>query len=171
VDRHRPPGAGLLYNPDAQPELDIRPLLTERLCLVSRLQDGGHGPVPLRTLGDYPLILPERLHVIRRQLDTQATLAGLKLRVVWEVSSVASILDLVGAGLGHAVLTDSAVAISGRADTLVARPLVDPGLPSVLCLATSARHRPSPLVRQASHLLQELVHALPQGMAAGSRPG
>jgi exodeoxyribonuclease V alpha subunit len=42
------------------------------------------------------------------------------------------------------------VAASGRADALRVRALVQPRLNSMLCLAVSARQRPSPLVRQIS---------------------
>ena len=84
---------------------------------------------------------------------------------------MASIIDLVCAGYGHAVLTASAVMASGRADELTVRPLVEPGLTSVLCLATSVHKRPSPLTRQATRLLTELVRGLPQGAAARSQPG
>jgi LysR family nitrogen assimilation transcriptional regulator len=191
---------GLLYNPEAQPGLEIRPVLEERLCLVERTAPlpagtrpapepvppesgawppaatrpaGGttRAPLPLRELVRYQLILPERLHVIRRQLDTQAALAGLTLDIAWEVSSIAAIIDLVCAGYGHAVLTASAVAASGRGDELAVRPIIEPSLSSVLCLATSARQRPSPLTRQAALLLGELVRSLPQGTAAQSLPG
>jgi LysR family nitrogen assimilation transcriptional regulator len=41
----------------------------------------------------------------------------------------------------------------------------------MLCLAVSARQRPSPLVRQTTTLLTELVRALPQATAAASQPG
>ena len=88
-----------------------------------------------------------------------------------EVSSIAAIIDLVCAGYGHAVLHASAVAASGRADLLRARPLVEPRLNSMLCLAVSAHKRPSPLMRQAIRLLSELVRSLPQGAAAQSQPG
>ena len=88
-----------------------------------------------------------------------------------EVSSIAAIIDLVCAGYGHAVLHASAVAASGRADALRVRTLVQPNLNSMLCLAVSARQRPSPLVRQTTALLTDLVRALPQGVAAASQPG
>jgi LysR family nitrogen assimilation transcriptional regulator len=157
---------GLLYNPQPQPALEISPVMEEPLCLVTPL---GAGPgaraprvagsaMPLRALPDYPLVMPERSHVIRRVLEAQATLAGLKL-------------DIACAGYGHAVLTESAVRASGRADELLVRPLVQPALTSVLCLATSVHRRPSPLSRQATKLLVELVKALPQGEAARSQPG
>lgn len=168
---------GLLYHPDAQPGLDFTPLLEERLCLVDRLgaSAGGEpvarGPLPLRDLAGYRLVLPERAHVIRRLLDTQAMLAGLALDIAWEVSSVAAIIDLVCAGHGQAVLTASAVAASGRADALVVRPIVEPALPSVLCLAASSRQRPTPLIRHVTQLLTDLVRRLPQAAAAPSLPG
>ena len=98
-------------------------------------------------------------------------LAGLKLNIAWEVSSIAAIVDLVCAGYGHSVLHASAVAASDRADHLRARPLVAPRLISVLCLAVSAHKRPSPLMRQVRPQLTELVRSLPQATAAQSQPG
>ncbi|PXW91907.1 LysR family transcriptional regulator [Sphaerotilus hippei] len=169
---------GLLYNPEPHQGLELQPLLTETLCLVERVAPVPGGPawpsraaVPLVDLPRYPLILPERAHVIRRQLENQAALAGLRLDIAWEVSSVAAIIDLVCAGHGHAVLTASAVSSSGRADELVVRPLVEPALNSVLCLATPAHKRSTALMRHASQLLQALVRNLPQAAAAASRPG
>lgn len=168
---------GLLYNPEAQPALEIQPVIEESLCLVSPANDaraaaaGANAVLPLAELPQHPLIVPERGHAIRKLLETQAVLAGLKLDIAWEVSSIAAIIDLVCAGYGHAVLHASAVAASGRADLLQVRPLVQPRLNSMLCLAVSAHKRPSPLMRQASALLTELVRALPQGMAAQSQPG
>lgn len=164
---------GLVYNPEAAPNLTIKPLLHEPLCLVSASRSAGQarGPVPLKSLGRYPLVVPERQHVIRRLIESQATLAGLTLDIAWEVSSIAAIIDLVCAGYGHAVLHASAVLASGRADELVARPIVEPQITSVLCLATSAHKRATPLQRAAAQLLTDLVHSLPQGNAAQSKPG
>ena len=176
---------GLLYNPEAPPALEITPVIEESLCLVSPCTASPGAvsaiapptagplplPLPLAELPQYPLIVPERGHAIRKLLENQAVLAGLKLNIAWEVSSISAIIDLVCAGYGHAVLHASAVAASGRADQLRVRPLVQPRLNSTLCLAVSAHKRPSPLARQAISLLTDLVRALPQGVAAVSRPG
>jgi LysR family transcriptional regulator, nitrogen assimilation regulatory protein len=166
---------GLLYNPEAQPALEITPVIEEMLCLVSRASSpdaaAGCGAVPLRELGRYPLILPQRGHTIRRLLETQAALSGLTLQVAWEVSSIAAIIDLVAAGYGHAVLHASAVAASGRADSLAARPLAEPRIDTVLCLVRSAHKRATPLMLHAGRLLLTLARALPQGAAAQSQPG
>ena len=157
---------GLVYNPEAQPGLEITPLLQEQLGLVSHAPKGKRKraalpPLPMKELSRYPLIVPERIHAMRRLLDTQAALAGIKLDIAWEVSSVPSIIDLVCAGYGYAVLTASGVAASARAGELVTRRLVDPTPVSVLCLAISAHRRPTPLTQHTMRLLTALVRELP----------
>jgi LysR family transcriptional regulator, nitrogen assimilation regulatory protein len=159
--------AGLVYNPEAQPGLEIAPLLHEPLGLVShatnkaaRRRAAALPPLPMNELPRYPLIVPERVHAMRRLLETQAGLAGIKLDIAWEVSSVPSIIDLVCAGYGHAVLTPSGVAASARSGELVMRRLVDPAPISVLCLAYSAHKRPTPLTQHTMRLLTTLVHGI-----------
>jgi LysR family transcriptional regulator, nitrogen assimilation regulatory protein len=157
---------GLVYNPEAQPGLEITPLLQEQLGLVGHAPRGkrkraGLPPLPMKELSHYPLIVPERVHAMRRLLDTQAALAGIKLDIAWEVSSVPSIIDLVCAGYGYAVLTASGVAASARSGELVTRRLVDPTPVSVLCLAISAHRRPTPLTQHTMRLLTALVRELP----------
>jgi LysR family nitrogen assimilation transcriptional regulator len=115
--------------------------------------------LPLSELAVYPLILPERHQAIRRLLQTQANLAGVKLNVAWEVSSVPAIIDLVCARVGYAVLNASAVDASGRGNELAVRPIVDPELVSVLFLAQSATKPSTPLTRRVARLLTELIDA------------
>ncbi len=162
---------GLVYNPEPQPAIEITPLIEEPLCLVSPAAARGQGELPFRELGDWPLILPERGHTVRRLIESQAVLAGLTLQVAWEVSSIAAIVDLVAAGYGHAVLHASAVAASGRADALTARPLAEPRIETVLCLARSAHKRSTPLMRHTGRLLEGLARALPQGARAPQANG
>ena len=157
---------GLAHNPEAQSGLEITPLLEEPLGLVSCAAKGkrarvGPPPLPMKELPRYPLIVPERAHAMRRLLETQAALTGVKLDIAWEVSSIPSIIDLVCAGYGHAVLTASGVAASARAGELILRRLVDPTPLSVLCLVNSSHKRPTPLVQRTMPLLTALVHELP----------
>jgi LysR family transcriptional regulator, nitrogen assimilation regulatory protein len=158
---------GLVYNPEAQPGLEIAPLLHEPLGLVShaakraKRKPAALPSLPMKELPRYPLIVPERVHAMRRLLETQAGLAGIKLDIAWEVSSVPSIIDLVCAGYGHAVLTPSGVAASARSGELTLRRLIDPAPVSVLCLAISAHKRPTPLTQHTMRLLTALVHGLP----------
>jgi LysR family transcriptional regulator, nitrogen assimilation regulatory protein len=156
---------GLAYNPQTQPGLEIMPLLEEPLGLVSFAAKGraprASQTLPMKELPQYPLILPERAHAMRRLLETQAALAGIKLDIAWEVSSIPSIIDLVCAGYGHAVLTRSGVAASARAGELTVRRLTDPTPLSVLCLVNSAHRRPTPLIQRTQPLLTALVHEMP----------
>ena len=159
---------GLLYNPEPTSALEITSLLREPLCLVQpRTRKSPPASVALRELAGVPLIVPERHQALRRQIEAQATLAGVPLSVACEVSSIPSIIDLVCARMGAAVLHASAVAASGRADELSVRRIVKPELPSVLCVAQSATKPPTPLVREAQRMLSALVTALPR---ADGRP-
>jgi LysR family nitrogen assimilation transcriptional regulator len=157
---------GLAYNPQTQAGLEITPLLEEPLGLVSPAAKGRRGraralPLPMQELSGYPLIVPERAHAMRRLLETQAALAGIRLDIAWEVSSIPSIIDLVCAGYGHAVLTPSGVAASARAGELVVRQFVDPAPLSVLCLVGSSHKRPTALAQRTIPLLTALVRELP----------
>jgi LysR family nitrogen assimilation transcriptional regulator len=155
---------GLLHNPEPHAALEITPVLEEPLGLVSPAPKRGakvslRSTASLAELKNYPLILPERAHAIRKLLETQAALAGHKLNVALEISSVQSILDLVRAGYGHAVLTPTALAASGEAKAFRLRPLTRPSLTSTLCLAVSAHKPATPLSRHVFRLLRELVAA------------
>lgn len=154
---------GLVYNPEAHPGLDIVPLRHEPLGLVSpppksRRAAAEPAPLPMKELSRFPLIVPERVHAMRRLLETQAVLAGVKLDIAWEVSSIPSIVELVRAGHGHAVLTPSGVA--ALAGDLVLRRLVDPETTSVLCLVSSALKRPTALAQHTMQMLGTLTRKL-----------
>jgi LysR family nitrogen assimilation transcriptional regulator len=156
---------GMVYNPEAQAGIEIVPVLQEALALVSFAPKGKRritAPLSMAELSRYPLIVPERVHAMRRLLETQAALAGVKLDIAWEVSSVPSIIDLVCAGYGHAVLTPSGVAASRRAAELAIRPLTEPTPTSVLCLVTSAHKRPTPLAQSTMKMASDLIRKLPR---------
>jgi LysR family nitrogen assimilation transcriptional regulator len=167
---------GLVHNPDAHSAVAATPILDEELCLVGpspkrrrRTRQQTPSPLPLAQLGEYPLIMPERSQAFRKLVEAQAALSGLKLDIRWEVSGISSLLDLVCAGYGYAVLTASAVAASARGDELCARPLTEPRLSTTLCLAVSSHKRPSALARHTRRLLTELILDIPLQAAVGSR--
>lgn len=155
---------GLIHNPDANPAIETMPVLDEPLCLVSAVKGArGDGPrkaaLPFAELAKVPLVVPEHTHAIRKLLETQAALAGLKLNIAYEVSSVQSILELVLHGHGHAVLARSGVLASGQPNAFRVQPLAETALTSRLCMAVSAHKPATPLVRQAMRVLRELVVA------------
>jgi len=150
---------GLLHNPEPQSALETTPVLDEPLGLVSPADRAVRkkATVTFDELTRYPLIVPERSHTIRKLLETQAALAGHKLNVVLEVSSVQSILELVRAGYGHAVLSPTALAASGQPEAFLFRPLAEPSLTSTLCLAVSAHKPATHLTKLVFRLVRELV--------------
>lgn len=137
---------GLLHNPQAAPALEISPVLDEALCLVQpatrRRSRDARGPLPLRDLPGFALIMPDRSHAIRKLIETQAMLAGIELDIAWEVASVPSIIDLVCAGYGHAVLSAGAVAASGRARELWCDRWSNRSSAACWCLAVSGAQAP-----------------------------
>src|SRR6185437_3482846 len=150
---------GLVYNPAPLPSVDIRPLHEHQLLLISS-KDQKPPPsktVQLRELPNYPLILSSRMNANRMLIDTQLAQVGLKPQVEFEVDGIASVLDLVHDGYGHAVLPLSSLSGHIFERSFIARPIVRPKLRIPLTLVTSA-HRPiTPLARETLSLIQKTV--------------
>lgn len=148
---------GLVYSPASHPQIEIEPLLGERLCLIGRAGSlPARGGLTFAELARYPLVMPQRSQIFRKLMEAQATLTQVKLNVVWEVSSVPVILDLVRAGFGFAALTDSALRGQGSAGGLMEVPLHSPHVVSTLCLVQPATRGATPLVRRTAELLRSL---------------
>jgi len=151
---------GLVYNPVAAPAIDVRPLLDEPLCLISRRPNGRVArTVKLRELPHHPLIIPSRPHAIRMLVETQLAVLGLRPHVAMEIDAVHAILELVAEGHGNAVLSPRALVNVDAARSLAARAIVQPRLLSKLALVTSAQ-RPSTLIQQRTiELIERLIGA------------
>jgi LysR family nitrogen assimilation transcriptional regulator len=152
--------AAILYDTSNSPLVDKRHLFSEELFLVSQgdpLPPDGGRTVRIRDLGRYPLIIPGRLHAIRMLVEMHAAERGVKLNIAMEVDAVASVLDLVEEGYGHAILPLNAVlADAGRRQLKVTR-IVDPGIHSRLAIATSNQHPMSKLATQAVAMLESEI--------------
>ena len=154
----------LAHNPEAQPAIEIQPLLDEPLCLISpargRPRRAGlriEPAVAFTDLAHHPLVIPDHTQAIRRLVEAQAALSGLKIAIALEVSGVPAILALVRAGFGYAVLGAGAVRAAVEPQAFVIRPIERPQLLSKLCLAVSAHKPATPLIRHAMRMLDELA--------------
>ena len=152
---------GLVYNPEPLPTLDIQPLREGRLFLVSPAGEAPKGSVAVRQLGAFPLVMPERGNHFRKLMESAAAMAGVRLRVEWEVSSVPVILDLVCAGLGHAALGEDAIRQHQNLKRLAITPIVRPEVKFTLCLVTPAQRRSTLLRQCTAGLLEKLVRGAP----------
>ena len=148
---------GLVYNPEPLPSLEIRPLREGRIFLVSLANEAPSGPLTLRQLAKYPLVMPQRGHTFRKLVESAAAMAGVQLRIEWEVSSIPVILDLVTAGMGHAALADDAIHPFQHHKRLALTPIVQPEIRYTLCLVSPAQRRATRLRQCTAGLLEQLI--------------
>ncbi|MDR0260172.1 MAG: LysR family transcriptional regulator [Comamonas sp.] len=149
---------GLVYSPEPQPHIETAPVLQERLCLVGpACALGGRSSLAFGDLSAFPLIMPQYGQIFRKLMEAQARLSQVKLNVVWEVSSVPAILDLVRGGYGYAALTRSALDGQELGEQLAVAPIEAPAVMINLCLAQSAKRKTTPLVRCTAAMLHQLT--------------
>jgi LysR family nitrogen assimilation transcriptional regulator len=153
----------LVYDPEPLATLEIQPLAREGLVLVSPVGQAPRGPLALADLARYPLVMPQRGHIFRKRMEAAAAMAGVRLQIEWEVSSVPAILDLVDAGLGHAALGDSAVRAFPHPERLQVTRFAGADIHATLCLVTPAQKRETPLTQRSAALLTRLVRAASGG--------
>jgi LysR family nitrogen assimilation transcriptional regulator len=154
----------LLYNAAPSSDVDLQPLLEEELFLVSPIHGAAHAAslpeaVAVRDLPAFPLIVPSRPNALRMLIENELANLGLRPTIAFEVDGVGAILDLVGEGFGHAILSRNAVTNLGSGQTLQIRPITAPGLHAKLSLAVNA-HRQITATQQA---LIELVRTVVAG--------
>ncbi|MBT0568845.1 LysR family transcriptional regulator [Curvibacter sp. CHRR-16] len=138
----------LLYNTPHSPDIEIQVLRRETLVLIAseaaikRVPDVRlKSRMPLATLAELPLILPSRPNAFRILIETELVRLGLKPRIELEVDGLNAILELVGEGLGFAVLPPYTLSHIDKAQVFSTRKLFNPQLVCELMLVTSA-HRP-----------------------------
>lgn len=134
----------LLHDPAPMSALEYAHLWSEELCLVSRAR-GAKLPasVRMKELRAYPLIVPSRPNAVRNLIETEAAAQGIALDIALEIDAIASVIDLVAGGYGHAILSRVAVESWAKNGALRATPIVRPAITSRVVLATS-RERPLP---------------------------
>ncbi|MGI4856284.1 MAG: LysR family transcriptional regulator [Janthinobacterium lividum] len=156
--------AAVFYDTFDTPLIDKRTVFTEELYLV-----GPGGAVPehaanapastilLREITRFALIMPGRMHAIRRMVESAAAEQGVRLRIELEIDAVASILDLVSEGIGHAVLSLNATASDVLKRRFQLTRITEPTLYSRLAIGTSSKHTLSQLAIQAIAMLESTV--------------
>jgi LysR family transcriptional regulator, nitrogen assimilation regulatory protein len=155
----------VLYDTFDTPLIDKRTVHTEELFLIGpRVDESGNQPlvdgpsmVPLRDIVKYPLIIPGRMHAIRRMVESAAAEQGVRLRIALEVDAVASILDLVKEGIGYAVLPLKATSGTAQDQHFRIVRITEPTLFSRLAIATSTKHTLSQLAVQSIAMLESNV--------------
>jgi LysR family nitrogen assimilation transcriptional regulator len=154
----------VLYDTFDTPLIEKRTVFTEELFLIGAedLSDPERAQrpmpsVPLRQITRYPLVIPGRMHAIRRMVESVAAEQGVRLRIELEVDAVTSILDLVSEGIGFAVLPLNATVSDALKRRFQVIRITEPTLFSRLAIATSSKHTLSQLASQAIAMLEARV--------------
>ena len=106
-------------------EFHSTPLVRETLYLVGK----GLGPEPaisFRSLKDYSLFLPDSQHGMGRAIAHYEDELGIRLQRIPISASIHSVLRLVDAGLGHAIVPWSIIYDRVGIDGLAAQQIVEP---------------------------------------------
>ncbi|MEZ0604196.1 LysR family transcriptional regulator [Paraburkholderia sp. IW21] len=158
----------VLYDTFDTPLIDKRTIFTEELFLIGPDNEAGGAPhdetaraplaaIPLREITRYPLVIPGRMHAIRRMIEAAAAEQGVRLRIELEVDAVTSILDLVNEGIGYAVLSLNATASDVLKRRFQVIRITEPTLLSRLAIATSSKHTLSRLAIQAIAMIESNI--------------
>lgn len=150
----------LMHNPAASADLVQIPLLDEEMYLVSPpgtpLRDG----VGVAELAELPLLLPSAPNSLRQLVAGALGAQGKVLPPIMEVEGLAIIKALVAHGIGHTVLTYSAVAEEVAHGTLRATRLTRPGISWSLCIAMRKELRQNKAAQALARTMREEVEKL-----------
>ena len=160
----------VLHNPPPLDGIDIVPVLQERMVLA-RPNSEAHcaaAPIRFRDISQVPLILPSMPHSNRRLVERAALQHGTRLQLALEVDSVPLTKAMVAGGAGATILTYAGVARELAAGELVAQPIDNPPLMSIVAIGTVRADRPTWLVNELTTLVRDEIAGL---ATSGAWPG
>ena len=116
----------LVALPVSEPWLAEYPLFDERFLLVRPAAQSA-APVPrLEDLGQMPLLLLEEGHCFRDQAIAACKLPRTPKGEIMEGSSLSTLVQMVGAGIGVTLIPEMAATVEARSAPVVLHPLPDP---------------------------------------------
>ncbi len=145
--------------------LDVRPLLIEDLFLLSASGVGEGDEVSLAQASSCALALPGRSNVTRQIIDAAFQSAGLEMKVLAELDSLATIRAVVASGVGATI---GSASIPGGTAGLRVQRVTDPALQRRLSLCTFDIVPLSSAAHRVVELISEVTDRL---VAAGQWPG
>lgn len=156
---------GLVFNPGRAPGIKTTKLVQDRLCLITvrkvpLVAARKNGTMPLRALARCPIIIPSAPHTLRTFVDEQFARSGLQPNVRLEMDSIPTIIDLIRNSEGVAILPGSVATAYAVKGDLAAYPIVQPGLPFSLHMATHESRPLTIIARQSAGLIRSLIPKL-----------
>ena len=158
----------LLYGEAPDPGLARRPLLDDRLVLVTsasarRLPKR----IALAALPRWPLILPGRDHDLRRIVDDVCAPLEERLDIVAEIESLGSVKRATEAGFGSTILPLGSVAAEVADGRLRAVPIDSARMVRRVSCATSVMRPATPASDAVTELVQQVIRRM---VATGDWP-
>ncbi len=150
---------GFTYNPEAVKGIRTHALLTEDLFLVVPVENGLRSEVrvPFNRLDRHQMILPSKPHGTRMLLEQAAEARGVALHISCEVDSVATVRELVAAGIGATVLPYGAVQDLVRSGRLRAVRIDRPRISRTLHIASAGRGAPSNAAQAVNGIIRRVA--------------
>lgn len=159
--------AAILALPAGESTLHEEPLFSEEFVLVRPLADAGK-PVPgTESLREMRLLLLEEGHCFRDQALSFCALGGAPPREVMEGSSLSTLVQMVGAGIGVTLIPEMAVAIEARSAPVAVARLHHPAPSRSIGLVW---RRSNPLSDQLRHMAGLLRGSVADTEAGGVMP-
>lgn len=159
----------VIYAGSPMKGVTLQPLLTEALFLIApasiRLPPTNDQTIPLRSLAGIDLLLPSRMHFLRRTVDEAFARVGVVPTIRAEIESSETLRQAIEAGMGAAILP-AALADFSSASTI--RRIVEPGLQATVSLCIPNH---LPMSDQAKAVLDILRAQIDNLFAAGRLPG
>jgi len=154
----------VLYNAPRTRNLMAEQILDEELFLIGPGDPADSTDVPFKEIESLPLILPSRPHGLRILIDTIAARENVKLKIDFELDSLAAIKELVEDGTGWSILSFASVYREVEEGRLTARRIVKPNVSRSLVLATSTQR---PLSQAARVVVKQIKSEVDNLIATG----
>jgi len=130
----------VIYAGSPMKGVTLQPLLTEELFLIApagvTLPESQDQTITLRDLAGVDLLLPSRLHLLRRLIDEAFATAGVTPNIRAEIESSDTLRQAIEAGVGATILPAALATFGSTAPPPTVRKIVKPVIEATISLCT-----------------------------------
>ncbi|MEJ8474250.1 nitrogen assimilation transcriptional regulator NAC [Roseibium algae] len=154
----------LIYEPGEIPGLAFEPVLSEELYYIgTKIEAADGNEIAFSDAVGLPLILPSRMHTVRKVIDTALTRVGLSASVVAETESISLMIDAIRNGIANSILPFSAAtAIGAQVQGAHIYRITQPNMKTHMSLCVSGQLPMSEPATAVNSILSELAHDFAQ---------
>lgn len=154
----------IIYGGSPMKGVTLQPLLTEELFLIAPaglpLPQNDDQTITLRALAGVDLLLPSRMHFLRRTVDEAFVRVGVVPNIRAEIESSETLRQAIEAGVGATILPAALADFSTAASAPVLRRIVEPGLHATVSLCVPNHLPMSDQAKAVLDILRAQIDAL-----------